>query len=198
MLLYVPVTVDNPLGKMDLAYFKKYGKRAGAQAMNKQETYQWLTDHQIPYEVTEHKPVFSMEDLRNVDLPYPEANAKNLFVHDRKKRHFYLILVRGEKRVDLKAFAQQQELKSLSFCSEGDLMDILGLTPGSVTPLGLLNDDERRVHFFIDAEFTGNKVAAHPMENTATVWLNADDLVQLVRDHGNEAEYVDIPVLPEE
>lgn len=166
--------------------------------MNKQETYQWLTDHQIPYEVTEHKPVFSMEDLRDVDLPYPEANAKNLFVHDRKKRHFYLILVRGEKRVDLKAFAQQQELKSLSFCSEGDLMDILGLTPGSVTPLGLLNDDERRVHFFIDAEFTGNKVAAHPMENTATVWLNADDLVQLVRGHGNEAEYVDIPVLPEE
>ncbi len=93
--------------------------------MNKQETYQWLTDHQIPYEVTEHKPVFSMEDLRDVDLPYPEANAKNLFVHDRKKRHFYLILVRGEKRVDLKAFAQRQELKSLSFCSEGDLMDIL-------------------------------------------------------------------------
>ncbi|MST79392.1 prolyl-tRNA synthetase associated domain-containing protein [Lactobacillus equicursoris] len=166
--------------------------------MNKQETYQWLTDHQIPYEVTEHKPVFSMEDLRDVHLPYPEANAKNLFVHDRKKRHFYLILVRGEKRVDLKAFAKQQGLKSLSFCSEDDLKAILGLTPGSVTPLGLLNDDERRVHFYIDAEFAGNKVAAHPMENTATVWLNADDLVQLVRDHGNEAEYVDIPVLPEE
>lgn len=66
------------------------------------------------------------------------------------------------------------------------------LTPGAVTPLGILNDTESRVHFYLDEEFIGNKIGVHPNDNTATIWMQADDLMGLIQKHGNEAEYVKI------
>lgn len=72
------------------------------------------------------------------------------------------------------------------------LKAILHLTPGTVTPLGLLNDGERRVHLYVDADFKDNLIGVHPNDNTATVWLSADDLLALIQEHGNEAEFVDI------
>ena len=68
----------------------------------------------------------------------------------------------------------------------------MGLTPGSVTPLGLLNDPEHRVRFYLDGAFAGNRIGVHPNDNTATVWMQADDLVRLVRENGNEMEFVEL------
>lgn len=68
----------------------------------------------------------------------------------------------------------------------------MGLTPGSVTPLGILNDSGHRVHFYLDAEFTGNKIGVHPNDNTATVWMQAEDLLRLIQEHGNEAEFAQL------
>ena len=116
--------------------------------MNKEETYKYLTNHQVEYEITEHKAVFNMEELGDVELTYPEWDAKNLFVRDDKKHNYYLITVRGSKRVDLKEFSKKQGLRRLSFASADDLLAIMELTPGSVTPLGLLNDSECKVHFY--------------------------------------------------
>ena len=160
--------------------------------MNKAETYQYLTAHGIPYEITEHQAVFNMEELHSVELPYPEWDAKNLFVRDDKKRNYYLITVKGDKRVDLKEFRKKHELRNLSFASAEDLLTYLGLTPGSVTPLGLLNDPEHRVHFYLDAEFSGHKIGVHPNDNTATIWLSAEDLIRLIQAHGNETHLVEI------
>ena len=56
--------------------------------MNKQETYQYLKDHNIPFEITEHRAVYNMEELDSIDLPYPEGDAKNLFVRDDKKKNY--------------------------------------------------------------------------------------------------------------
>ncbi|MGN0363624.1 MAG: prolyl-tRNA synthetase associated domain-containing protein [Bilifractor sp.] len=160
--------------------------------MNKQEIYKWLTDQHLSYEVTEHKAVFNMEELNEVKLPYPEWDAKNLFVRDDKKRNYYLITVKGDKRVNLKEFRRQHGLRSLNFASAEDLLEIMGLTPGSVTPLGILNDTECRVRFYLDEEFSGNRIGVHPNDNTATVWMMADDLIELIRQHGNTAEFVEI------
>ncbi len=157
--------------------------------MDKTDIYHYLDEHNIEYEITEHKAVFNMEELDSVDLPYPEWDAKNLFVRDDKKRNYYLITVKGDKRVDLKEFRKQQGLRALSFASAEDLLAIMQLTPGSVSPLGLLNDAEHRVHFYLDAEFTGNKIGVHPNDNTATVWMQTDDLMEIIQTHGNAAEY---------
>lgn len=160
--------------------------------MNKEETYQYLRDQKISYEITEHPAVFNMEELDAVELPYPEWDAKNLFVRDDKKKNYYLITVKGDKRVDLKEFRKQQGLRPLSFASAEDLLEIMALQPGSVSPLGLLNDEKSRVRFFLDSEFDGNKIGIHPNDNTATVWLQAKDLMELIEKHGNEAEFVDV------
>ena len=158
--------------------------------MNKAEIYRFLTEHKISYEVTEHEAVYSMDELSSVELPYPEWDAKNLFVRDDKKQNYYLITVRGNKHVNLKEFRKAHGLRNLSFASPDDLMKIMGLVPGSVSPLGLLNDDERRVHFFLDDDFSGNLIGIHPNDNTATVWLQSDDLIKLIAEHGNEVETV--------
>ncbi len=160
--------------------------------MNKEQTYQYLTEHGVRYETTEHGAVFNMEELAAVELPYPEYDAKNLFVRDEKRRNYYLITVRGGKRVDLKAFRREHGLKNLSFASPEELSGILGLIPGAVTPLGLLNDEERRVKLYLDESFSGHVIGVHPNDNTATVWLAPEELVRLLREHGNEVEIVAI------
>ena len=160
--------------------------------MNKAEVYHYLDEHNISYEVDEHQVVFNMEELNFIELRYPEWVAKNLFIRDDKKHNYYLITVKGDKRVDLKDFRKQHGLRALSFASSDDLLVIMGLTPGSVTPLGILNDREQKVHFYLDEEFAQNKIGIHPNDNTATVWMQSDDLMNLIQKHGNEAEYVEV------
>ena len=98
----------------------------------------------------------------------------------------------GDKRVNLKEFRKAHGLRSLSFASADELMDILNLTPGSVTPLGLINDAEHKVKFYIDAAFKDGLMGIHPNDNTATVWINAEDLVRLISDLGNDVEYAEL------
>ena len=160
--------------------------------MNKAETYRYLDENNIEYERTEHKAVFNMDELGELELPYPEYDAKNLFVRDDKKKNYYLITVSGDKRVNLKEFRKKHGLRPLSFASEEELFKYMHLTPGSVTPLGLLCDAECKIRLYIDAKFSGKKIGVHPNDNTATVWLKTDDLVKLVREHGNEVEIVEI------
>lgn len=159
--------------------------------MNKKEIYRYLDGQGIGYEVTEHEAVYNMEELDNVELPYPEWDAKNLFVRDDKKRNYYLITVKGSKKVDLKEFRKKHGLRALSFASAEDLYSLMKLTPGSVTPLGLLNDKEASVHFYLDSQFIGNKIGVHPNDNTATVWMDAAVLAEMIRQHGNSVEYFD-------
>lgn len=161
--------------------------------MNKQEVYDFLTSRGIEYEVTEHGAVFNMEEMSHVELLHPEADAKNLFVRDDKKRNYYLITVRGDKRVDLKKFREEHSTRPLSFASENDLMNLLGLIPGAVTPLGILNDSEKKVKLFLDEELLKcGLIGVHPNDNTATVWLKTTDLIDIITEHGNEIEAVRI------
>ena len=85
-------------------------------------------------------------------------------------------------------FKEDHNTRKLSFVSENDLMEILNLIPGSVSPFGLLNDKECKVKFFLDKAFTVNKaiVGIHPNDNTATVFVKANDLIDIIKEHGNE------------
>ena len=108
----------------------------------KQKIYELLRERGFWHVITEHPAVYNMEEMGQVELPYAEADAKNLFVRDDKKRNYYLITVIGSKRVDLKEFKKKQGTRSLTFASAEELLQFLKLTPGAVTPLGLLNDAE--------------------------------------------------------
>lgn len=160
--------------------------------MTKQEIYAHLTALDIPFEITEHEAVYTMEELSRVSLAHPEAEAKNLFVRDDKKHHYYLITVPGEKRVDLKLFQKQHGLRKLSFGSSDDLLALLKLTPGAVTPLGLLNDPDHRVELYLHRSFENRLISIHPNDNTATVSLQTADLIRVLTLKGCIVHFTDI------
>ena len=162
--------------------------------MNKQEIYEFLKKEGVWYEIDEHEAVYNMSELSEVRLSYPEYDAKNLFVRDDKRRSYYLITVKGDKRVDLKEFRRSQGTKPLTFANADDLMSILGLIPGAVTPLGLLNDTEHRVKFFLDREFLDGQaiIGVHPNDNTATVWLKTADLLTILEKNQTEVATVEL------
>lgn len=139
--------------------------------MNKNEIYEFIKSKNIWYQVYEHKAVYNMEELDSLDLPYKDSDAKNLFLRDDKKKNYYLVTLKGDKKVDLKKFRKNNNLRNLSFASTSDLNDILNLMPGSVSPLGLLND---------------GIIGVHPCDNTATIFLYVNDLINIIKEHGNE------------
>ena len=159
---------------------------------NKSAVLQLLEASAISYELTEHPAVCNMEEAAALTLPYPQDEAKNLFVRDDKKRCYYLITVKGNKRVDLKQFRKDHGTRPLSFASDADLWQYLQLTPGSVTPLGLLNNTAHNVVLYLDHAFLEDfcRIGIHPNDNTATIWMNTADLIQLLEAHGTTVHTV--------
>jgi len=160
--------------------------------MNKQELYQFLDERKIEYSVIEHAPVYTVEEAEKLCLPHPEAGAKNMFLRDDKKRNYYLLTVRDALQIELKQVQELIGSRRLSFASEEDLMCFLALKKGAVTPFGVLNDAQCAVQVYIDAYFENKQISVHPNENNATVYLAADDLVELLRMHGNRVEYIEL------
>ena len=160
--------------------------------MKKEDIYNLLNSKNINYEVENHKAVFNMDELKDIKLLYPELDAKNLFLRDDKKRNYYLVTVKGDKKVDLKEFRNKNNTRLLSFASDNDLLNILGLTPGSVTPFGLLNDKDSRVIFYLDIFFKDKKIGVHPNDNRATVWIKSNDLVNIIKESGNSCFYIEM------
>lgn len=164
--------------------------------MDKQDIYIYLKEKGIWHEVTEHKAVRNMADISEIYIPYPQANAKNLFIRDDKKRNYYLITVRGDKRVDLKELRHRYGTRPLSFASEEELMAVMGLKPGAVTPFGILNDRQLQVQVLMDSDFLEppGLIGVHPNDNTATVWMRTEDLADIIKGHGNQVEIFDVSV----
>ena len=160
--------------------------------LSKEQTCEALRAMGIEFERVDHPAVYNMAETALLALPHPEAEAKNLFLRDDRREHYFLLTVRGDKRVDLKEFRRTHQTRPLKFASEEELESLLKLIPGAVTPLGVLNDAEHRVKFFLDRAFAGGLVGVHPNDNTATLWLRAEDLIRVVREHGNEIEYIDL------
>lgn len=162
--------------------------------MDKKQIYEYIKNKQIWYEITEHKAVYSMSEISEVEIPYPESDAKNLFVRDDKKENYYLITVRGNKRVNLKEFRKENNTRPLSFESEKELEEIIQILPGSVSPLGILNDKKNKVKVFLDKEFIEKTdiIGIHPNDNTATIWLKTKDLIDIIKENGNKVELVEI------
>ena len=164
--------------------------------MNKQEIYEYLKEKGIAHEITEHDAVVSMKELTSVPLPYPERDAKNLFLLDDKKQKYYLVTVMGDKRVDIKAFRRAHGTRPLNFAPPEALEILFKVKPGSVSPFGALNDEACEVKVFLDADFFADSglIGVHPNDNTATVWLSASDLKNLLESHGTSVEITDIPI----
>lgn len=148
----------------------------------KEEVYKYLDSLNIKYKKVEHKAVFTMEEMSKLNLEDESEVVKNLFIRDDKKQNYYLILVKGDKRVNLKELRNNLGLRPLTFASEEDLEKYLGLKKGSVTILGILNDTEHKVKVLIDNDIKKFKeIGAHPNENTASIWLTLKDIEKILK-----------------
>ncbi len=130
----------------------------------------------IGWSILEHEAVFTVEESLSVHAALPGAHTKNLFLKDAGGQ-FWLVTADHERRVDLKALAGVIGAKKLSFGKAEDMERLLGVTPGSVTPLAALNDRGLAVRVVLDAALAGAaKVHVHPLRNTATICLSGADL----------------------
>ena len=158
----------------------------------KQEVYAFLDERGIEYEAIEHEAVFNMEEADALELPHREAGTKNLFIKDDKKQNYYVVSIPEHDRLDLKGLREKLGSRPLKFANDTELMDLLGLIPGQVTPFGTLNDTDHRVKVLISDYFRGGLMDAHPNDNTATMILKADDVVKVLKDFGVDIRYIEL------
>ena len=152
--------------------------------MTPPELYAYLDGMGISYEVEEHAPVFTIDEMR--ELGIKGSVCKNLFLRDAKGRQHFLVVLPGDRQADLGALAAALGSSKLSFASEERLMKHLGLTKGSVTPLAVIQDPDHTVQVLLDESLTGmDRLGVHPLVNTATLWISGADLLRFVRSCGN-------------
>lgn len=138
--------------------------------MNKQDVLNYLNANQIKYEIYEHKAVFTCAEADEHCKDIPGITAKSLLV--KAKDQFYLCLVPASKKLDNKGLEVIVGVKKIRFATADELMQLLGLTPGSVSPFGLINDKEHKVKLLIDETIAQSEyVQFHPNINTATLAL---------------------------
>lgn len=142
---------------------------------------QTLTDLNIPFELQEHKAIFSEKDSEDVVITLPGIDVKNLFVKD-KHQNYGLVSMDLHKRADLKKIAALFGYDRLSFCNPDELMQYLQITPGSVSPLCIKADVSCKVKVLFDQNFQNQKVIIHPLRNTASISLNFSDLCRFVKE----------------
>lgn len=150
-----------------------------------------LRERGTAFELLEHAPMHTMEDMDAAGLTVRGNVPKNLFLRDMKGKNHFLVTAMENKRVDLRALAETIGSTKLSFASAERLEKYLGLLPGSVSPFGILNDDSRSVQMIFDADLRGEeRLGIHPNDNTATLFLRFADVEALIREHGNSIAFV--------
>lgn len=155
-----------------------------------EEIFALLDDAGVAYEALRHPAVYTIDGLDALELPKKERIAKNLYLRDDKRRHYYLVVAEKGKRADLKALRRTISSRPLSFASEEETEKLLGVSSGSVSPLGILNDEDRKTKVLIDDFFLGGEIGVHPNENTSTLWLKTEKLMEMIRRHGTAVETV--------
>lgn len=147
----------------------------------------------IRYEVFEHPPVGTVEEAVTHWAGIDATHCKNLFLRNQKGDRHYLVIVAHTKRADLRAVANQIGDGKLSFASPERLGRYLGVTPGSVSPFGLINDEERHVRVYLDRDLEGAaRLSFHPNINTRTVTLAAGDFREFLSRAGYRPGSIDV------
>jgi Ala-tRNA(Pro) deacylase len=147
----------------------------------------------IVYERHEHPPVFTAEEAAVHWAEIAGTQCKNLFLRNKKGNRHYLVVLEISKQADLRHIARLVSDDRLSFGSPERLMARLGLTPGSVTPLGLINDHDRSVRVLIDRDLRdATRLIFHPNINTASVVVSWADLQKFLESRGNSVTLIDV------
>lgn len=147
----------------------------------------------INYEIHEHPPVPTVEDA----LPYwnkmEATHCKNLFFRNHKGNKHYLVILRHDRQLNIRDLEQRLKQGKISFASPHRMERYLGLSGGSVSVFGLINDRDNHVHLFLDAALqSASKISFHPNENTSTVIISFESFMRFLDWSGNSYEFIEL------
>ena len=158
-------------------------------------TYDFLDALGVPFERVDHDPAMTMEDCADVDKLLCAMICKNLFLCNRQKSRFYLLLIPGDKHFLTKELSGQLGVSRLSFADAEHMQKYLDITPGSVSVMGLMNDEGNNVQLLIDRDVVKAEwFACHPCINTSSIRFSMKDFLdKIIPGLKHEPVYVDLP-----
>ena len=152
-----------------------------------------LQAQDIRYELFEHPPVHTADEAAIHWQAISGAAVKNLFLRNKKGDRHYLVILGIEKQADLRQLVKVIGDDRLSFGSPERLQKYLGVTPGSVSPLGLVHDSGRAVRVIVDSDLrAADRLIFHPNDNTASLTISGSDFQRFLADRGNSVRWISL------
>ena len=143
--------------------------------------YDLLDELGLEYYRVDHAPAMTMEVCKEIDEALGALICKNLFLCNRQKTRFYLLMMPGHKVFKTKILSHIQGTARLSFAPAENMEALLGLRPGSVSVLGLINDTEKKVHLVIDRDVLADEyIGCHPCVSTSSLKIKTSDLLEKI------------------
>lgn len=159
-----------------------------------EQLYAFFSDLGLTYERLDHLPVFTADEAERLVPKARGAHAKNLLVEDRKDGRLFMLTVPFGVRVDLTGVARVLGINKLRFASAEVMQSTLGVTPGAVSMLALVNDHAGRVTLVLDQSLSeADAVQCHPLVNTATLVIDRDNLVRFLSAIRHEPKVISMP-----
>ena len=163
------------------------------QDMRRAKVFEWLAAHNIEYSFYEHPEAPTIEIAREYWRADGSKHCKNLFFRNHKGNRHYLVVFDSEQSLAIHDLEHRLRQGKLSFASEQRMERYLGLRPGSVSPFGLINDEENHVHLFLDANLLRYpSLSFHPNDNRATVVISQEEFGRYLEAVGNSFEYIEL------
>ncbi len=159
----------------------------------KKQVLNYLNQLTIEYEIFEHKPLPTIEIAMEVWKDIDCTHCKNLFFRNHKGNRHYLVILESNHKLDIHDLEQRLKQGKISFASQKRMDRYLGLSSGSVSPFGLINDKENHVRVFLDRNLLrSEKISFHPNTNTASVVISFSDFIKYLKHTGNTFEYLEL------
>ena len=152
-----------------------------------------LDELDIEFKIVEHPPALTTEEADKFIEGHEGVRTKSMFLTDRKKRNFYLVILDDYKRLDMDLFKDIVLEKKIKMASENSLMEKMKLPAGTVSPFGLLNNEDHDIKFFMDEEISDQEIMTfHPNTNEKTLFIKTKDLYKFPDNIGYEVNIIEL------
>lgn len=152
-----------------------------------------LKELEIDFKIVDHPPAFTTEEADKYIEGHDGVRTKSMFLTDRKKKNFYLVILDDYKRLDMDRFKDIVGEKKVKMASENSLMEKMKLPAGTISPFGLLNNEDHDIKFFMDKEIADEEIMTfHPNTNDKTLFLKTKDLYKYLDNIGYEVNIIEL------
>ena len=152
-----------------------------------------LNELGIPFQIVEHEPALTTEQADRFIEGIEGVRTKTMFLTNKKKRNFYLVIMDDAKRLDMDVFKEIIEEKQIKMASTETLNDKMMLPPGVVSPFGLLNNEDKDIRVYVDQEIVSEeRMSFHPNTNEKTIFIQTEDLFTFLKEIGYEPHVIEL------